>query len=158
MCGEPKLLRLGALNLHVHVGLIEGLLHPKIDRTRLLELWGFHYRIEVYTPAQKRRYGYYTLPILHRGRLVGRLDPKAHRAGGVLEIRRIHLEEGIEPQPNIVDGLVTALTAFARWQQLDRVEIGETNPPELASLLNAELAIRRSTTTGLEPSGTLLAP
>jgi uncharacterized protein len=128
------------------------------DRTRLLELWGFHYRIEVYTPALKRRYGYYTLPILHRGRLVGRLDPKAHRADGVLEIRRIHLEEGIEPVPDLVDGLVTALTDFAGWQQLDRVETGESDPPELASLLKAELTVRRSTTTGLEPSGTLLAP
>jgi uncharacterized protein YcaQ len=128
------------------------------DRSRLLELWGFHYRIEVYTPAPKRRYGYYTLPILHQGRLVGRLDPKAHRADGVLEIRRIHLEEGGEPLPDLVHGLVTALTNFAGWQQVDRVEIGESDPSELASLLKAELTVRRSTTTGLEPSGTLLAP
>src|SRR3712207_130826 len=49
------------------------------DRARALELFGFEYRIEVYTPAAKRRYGYYSLPILHRGALVGRLDAKAHR-------------------------------------------------------------------------------
>ncbi|HEU0163838.1 MAG TPA: crosslink repair DNA glycosylase YcaQ family protein, partial [Thermomicrobiales bacterium] len=45
------------------------------NRPRGEQLWDFHYRIEVYTPAHKRVYGYYSLPILHRGKIVGRLDP-----------------------------------------------------------------------------------
>ena len=53
-------------------------------RGRMEDLWGFHYRIEVYTPAPKRVYGYYTLPILHRGRLVGRLDPSLDRKNRLL--------------------------------------------------------------------------
>lgn len=128
------------------------------DRTRLLELWGFHYRIEVYTPAPKRRYGYYTLPILHWGRLVGRLDPKAHRGDGILKIRRIHLEEGIEPTPDLVDGMAHTLEDFARWQQLEHVELGESDPVELASLLRTQLTMRRSAASEQEASGTFLAP
>lgn len=116
------------------------------DRARLLELWNFHYRIEVYTPAANRRYGYFTLPILHRGRLVGRLDPKAHRASGVLEIRRIHLEEGVEPESHLIDGLSRTLASFARWQQLDTVEIGASDPPVLAPLLRERLADDRTGT------------
>ncbi len=109
------------------------------DRARLFDLWGFHYRIEVYTPAAKRRYGYYTLPVLHRGRLVGRLDPKAHRASGVLEIRQIHLEAGVEPAPDLVNGLANAVAAFAIWQNLTTVEIGHSEPSALAALLRERL-------------------
>ena len=58
------------------------------DRRRAGELFGFDYQIECYTPAAKRRYGYFSLPILHRGALVGRLDPKAHRKQGIFEVKR----------------------------------------------------------------------
>src|SRR3712207_3314333 len=61
------------------------------DRARALELFGFEYRIEVYTPAARRRYGYYSLPILHHGALVGRLDAKAHRKDGIFEVKALHL-------------------------------------------------------------------
>lgn len=63
-------------------------------RLRASELFGFDYLIECYTPAEKRIYGYFTLPILHRGQLVGRLDPKAHRATGVFEVKALHLGNG----------------------------------------------------------------
>lgn len=53
------------------------------DRRRALELFNFDYRLECYTPKEKRRYGYFTLPVLHRGELVGRIDAKAHRRRGV---------------------------------------------------------------------------
>ena len=68
------------------------------QRKRAAELLDFRYTIEIYVPAAKRKYGYYVLPILHEGRLVGRLDPKLHRDRGVLEIRALHLE------PNFVPG------------------------------------------------------
>src|SRR6266851_6048192 len=61
-------------------------------RDRVSRLFGFDYRIEVYTPGPKRVHGYYTLPILHHGHLIGRLDAKAHRAEGLLEIRHAHFE------------------------------------------------------------------
>jgi uncharacterized protein YcaQ len=65
------------------------------DRARASALFGFDYRIECYTPAEKRRYGYFTLPILHNGALVGRLDPKAHRREGLFEVKVLHLEPGL---------------------------------------------------------------
>ena len=67
------------------------------QRKRAAELLDFRYTVEIYVPAAKRKYGYYVLPILHDGRLVGRLDPKLHRDRGLLEIRALHLEPGFEP-------------------------------------------------------------
>ena len=58
------------------------------DRKRASELFGFDYRIECYTPAAKRRFGYFVLPLLNRGRLVGRMDAKAHRQIGERPIHR----------------------------------------------------------------------
>ncbi len=61
-------------------------------RDRVTRLFGFDYRIEVYTPGPQRVHGYYTLPLLHHGHLIGRLDAKAHRAERTLEIRHSHFE------------------------------------------------------------------
>lgn len=83
-------------------------------RQRVSALFGFDYRIEVYTPGPRRRYGYYVLPILHEGRLVGRLDPKLHRAEGRLEVRALHLEPGVEEESVLAGtaGAVRSLAAF----------------------------------------------
>jgi uncharacterized protein YcaQ len=56
-------------------------------------------RIEVYTPAPKRKYGYFTLPILYNNALIGRIDPKAHRKVGIFEVKALHLEPGVGPAP-----------------------------------------------------------
>src|SRR5207245_2731985 len=61
-------------------------------RDRVARLFGFDYRIQVYTPGPKRLHGYYTLPILHDGHLIGRVDAKAHRAEGRLDARGVHFE------------------------------------------------------------------
>src|SRR3546814_3108356 len=62
------------------------------DRARALAMFDFEYTIECYTPAPKRRYGYFVLPILHRGRLIGRLDAQAHRDIGQFEVKALFLE------------------------------------------------------------------
>ena len=61
-------------------------------RERTRRLFGLDYKIEVYTPGHKRVHGYYVLPILCDGQLIGRLDAKTHRAAGVLEVKRVHFE------------------------------------------------------------------
>ena len=61
-------------------------------RERTRRLFGFDYTLEVYTPGHKRVHGYYSLPIFHDGQLVGRLDPKTHRAERRLEVRAVHFE------------------------------------------------------------------
>jgi len=100
-------------------------------RKRASELFGFDYLIECYTPAEKRIYGYFTLPILHRGELVGRLDPKAHRSVGYFEVKSLHLEPGFEPTDCFVHDLAETLTGFAAWHGTPEVRITCTNPPEL---------------------------
>jgi len=73
-------------------------------RERVRRLFGFDYRIEVYTPGAERVHGYYTLPILHDGRLIGRVDAKAHRAERRLEVRHVHFEPGFAEATAPTDG------------------------------------------------------
>jgi uncharacterized protein YcaQ len=110
------------------------------DRTRAAQLFDFDYRIECYTPEAKRRYGYFTLPILRRGALIGRLDPKAHRQAGRFEVKSLHLEPGITPTAALVADLAAALRRCAAWHATPAITLGATNPPELAEPLCAALA------------------
>lgn len=108
-------------------------------RERAEQLFGFAYKIETYTPADQRRYGYFTLPILHRGRLVGRLDPKAHRKEGVLEVRRLHLEPGVKPGTRLAGAVRKTLDDFALWQGLSEVVVRESDPPVFRELVMSGL-------------------
>ncbi len=107
------------------------------DRQRGRELFGFDYRIEVYTPEAKRRYGYFTLPILHRGALVGRLCPKAHRKEGIFEVRQLHLEPGVAITDALVAEVGGAVKACAAWHGTPQVVIRESNPPDLGPAIQA---------------------
>ncbi len=93
------------------------------QRRRAEELLGFSYRVEIYVPRNKRVHGYYTMPILHEGRLVGRLDPKLHRDRAVLEIRSIHLEPGVERSDRLraaLWGALDDLAAFLGARDIER--------------------------------------
>jgi uncharacterized protein YcaQ len=107
------------------------------DRKRLIAMFGMDYKIEVYTPEAKRKYGYFTLPILHGNRMVGRLDPKAHRAQGRFEVKAIHLEPGVEIDEGLVHGLAGAIREFADWHGTPQVEIGKSDPAPLSDALRA---------------------
>lgn len=109
------------------------------DRRRALELFGFDYRIECYTPAPKRRYGYFTLPILHRGNLVGRLDAKAHRSSKHFEVKALHLEPGVPLDDTLATELAAALNACAAWHQTPHVTITHCEPPEFGPMLEQAL-------------------
>ena len=109
------------------------------DRTRASELFGFDYKIEVYTPAARRRYGYYSLPILHGGALVGRLDAKAHRKEGIFEVKVIHLEPHVPVSDELVASLAGALRACASWHATPGVLVRSSDPPELAGALGSML-------------------
>ncbi len=83
------------------------------DRARTLQLFGFDYKIEIYTPAAKRKYGYYVLPILYGDRLIGRLDPALDRASGRLAINAIYAEPGAPAAAGpAVAAAVRTLAAF----------------------------------------------
>lgn len=94
------------------------------DRKRAEQLFDFSYRLECYTPAPKRQYGYFVLPLLYRGQLVGRMDAKMHRQTGVLEVISLWLQDGIKLTASLQKGLRQAITDFAGWQQATRVTLG----------------------------------
>lgn len=91
------------------------------DRRRAWELFDFDYRLECYVPQPKRQFGYFVLPILHRGRLLGRLDAKAHRTDGVFEIRRIALEQWAAPDEATCVALAQVVHRLAQWHGCAKV-------------------------------------
>ncbi len=95
------------------------------DRKRAEQFFDFSYRLECYTPAPKRQYGYFVLPLLHKGQLVGRMDAKMHRKAGELEIISLYLEEGTRVTAGLEKGLRAAITEFAAWQGATRVRLGQ---------------------------------
>ena len=108
-------------------------------RDRVARLFGFDYRIEVYTPGPERVHGYYTLPILHGGQLIGRVDAKTHRAERRLEVRHAHFEPWFaasEPPP-------------AGWGRVDQDEalagVGEALRSLAAFVGAGEVGLRRVT-------------
>jgi uncharacterized protein YcaQ len=87
-------------------------------RGRAQALFGFDYKIEVYVPAAKRRHGYYALPILHDGRLIGRLDAKNHREERELRVNSVHFES--PPSDAERSGLAAALDSLAVFLGAER--------------------------------------
>ena len=83
-------------------------------RPRNERLFDFHYRIEIYTPKEKRKFGYYVLPFMMNGELVGRVDLKADRANSKLLVQSVHTEKGIK-RASINGALTDELRALANW-------------------------------------------
>lgn len=105
-------------------------------RPRVERLFGFHYRIEIYTPAPKRQYGYYVWPFLMDGRLVGRVDLKADRTAGALQVVGAFSEPDEDPR-RIAEPLAAELTSMAGWLGLGAVMVGERG--DLAPSVRAAL-------------------
>lgn len=93
-------------------------------RPRVERLFGFEYRIEIYTPAPKRRFGYYVWPFLLDGRLVGRVDLKADRTAGALNVVGAFAEDG-QDSARVASALAGELQTMASWLGLAGVAVGE---------------------------------
>jgi uncharacterized protein YcaQ len=106
------------------------------DRQRALDLFHFDYKIEVYTPAPRRKYGYFTLPILYNNALIGRIDPKAHRKEGIFEVKALHLEPGVVVDETLVAEVKSALQACAAWHKTPQVVVRYASEPGLADRLS----------------------
>jgi uncharacterized protein YcaQ len=104
------------------------------ERDRALRMFGFHYRIEIYTPAPKRIYGYYTLPLLIDDQLVGRIDLKNDRQAKVLRVQSAWREDGATVD---VERTLGVLRELAAWQGCDTIEVVDRGDlaPELKRAL-----------------------
>jgi uncharacterized protein YcaQ len=113
------------------------------ERERALRLFGFHYRIEIYTPAPKRVYGYYTLPVLVDDSLVARIDLKSDRQNRVLRVQSAWREEdagaGVGAAADSWGRVAALLRETALWQGLDGIEVMDRG--DLAAALAAELGL-----------------
>ncbi len=101
------------------------------DRERASSLFDFDYRLECYTPEPKRLYGYFVLPILCCGELIGRLDAKAHRADGVFEVKALHTQPGAKWTLAQIDAVAQAIAKSAHWHNTPTVRIIQTQPAGL---------------------------
>lgn len=93
------------------------------ERSRVQRLFGFHYRIEIYKPQSQRQYGYYVLPFLCDGRLRARVDLKADRAAGILQVLGVYGEAGEKTPGRIIQALTDELRRLAGWLELERIQI-----------------------------------
>jgi uncharacterized protein YcaQ len=105
-------------------------------RDRTERLFDFHYRIEIYVPEPKRRFGYYVLPFLLDGELVGRVDLKADRQAGVLRVQAAHVEAGRDPL-RVASAMAGELETMAGWLGLGDVAVVRRGDlaPTLASAI-----------------------
>ncbi|MBV8375735.1 MAG: YcaQ family DNA glycosylase [Verrucomicrobia bacterium] len=110
------------------------------ERRRPERLFGFRYRIEIYTPAHKREHGYYVLPFLLRDRLVARVDLKADRQQGQLLVLSALAEPNVD-RLKAAGALADELALLARWVGLEQIAVadrGNLAAPLKSALSNAE--------------------
>jgi uncharacterized protein len=110
------------------------------DRERVSVMFDFDYRIECYVPEPKRQYGYYVLPILHHGALIGRLDAKAHRADGTFEVKSLYLEKSVTADRSVAEPIASAIRECAAWHRTPDVTIGRCEPRGFARVLKDALS------------------
>jgi uncharacterized protein len=102
-------------------------------------LWGFKQLLECYKPAADRVYGYFSFPILHKNRLVGRFDPKLERKSGLLHLNALYLEPNIELDDELVAGVATAMRDFLSWHSAKSLKIDKSDPAAFGEKLKSAL-------------------
>jgi uncharacterized protein YcaQ len=114
------------------------------DRERASALFDFDYRLECYTPEPKRVYGYFVLPILCRGELIGRLDAKAHRTDGVFEVKALYAQPDQAWNDEQIHAVAQAIQECAVWHGTPSVQFAATRPHRLKAALRKLIAHRNN--------------
>ncbi len=110
-------------------------------RERDEAFWGFRQRLEAYSPAHKRIYGYYCLPILHKDRLVGRFDPKLERKTGLLRVKALYLEPGVEPDEELLSAIASTMRDFMLFHRASDLLIEKSDPDFFAGKLLSQMVV-----------------
>ena len=108
------------------------------DRERNRKIFDFDYTWEVYTPAEKRKWGYYILPILWKGRIVGRVDPKIDRASGTLLLHSLTMEKEMEKEADAVQvapAIAEAIQELAIFLGATRIQLPKNLPESIGGFL-----------------------
>ncbi len=119
------------------------------DRERAAALFGFDYRLECYTPEPKRVFGYFVLPILCRGQLIGRLDAKAHRSQGVFEVKSLFMQAGMTWSETQVQDVARAIWECAQWHGTPEVRITGAQNTQVAGALRRSFKTIKTESLGI---------
>lgn len=148
--GEVYFIETGALerrlpNLSNRLQILSPFDNSVIQRDRLKHLFQYDYQIECYVPEAKRKYGYFSLPLLFRGVFIGRMDCKAHRKIRLLEIKFLHLESSFEQKnldnDQLIGAFIDAIDSFRQFQQCDSVSLTALSSTALAVPLRTALKL-----------------
>lgn len=110
-----------------------------INRRRIKELFNFDYQLECYLPAEKRRYGYFSLPLLFGDALIGRLDAKAERRNERLQINNLVLEPDVRVDDQLIGALARGIAHFSAQNHCVVVNLAKCSPDHLKVPLTNEL-------------------
>ena len=106
------------------------------NRKRTQLLFDFSYQSEIYTPKEKRRFGYYVMPILHGDRLIGRIDPALNRTQPTLVINAIHIEPDVQITSEIDQAVANAIQELAHFLGATAIAYSQQVPQGWKHLLS----------------------
>ena len=110
------------------------------ERDYPLRIWDFDYKIEAYTPVEKRKYGYFALPILDRNLFIGRSDMKVHRKDQKLELKTLFFEENFEFDDQFSYRFSNGLNLFKKFHQCEELVINHCSHPKILDEINERLS------------------
>jgi len=111
-----------------------------IHRNRVQDLFKFDYKLECYTPKEKRNFGYFCLPILYKDSLIGRVDCKAHRKIGEFELVNLHLESKTINLDQFIPHFARIVHRFAKFNGCQSIRVSNVTPKKLTSVFRKALS------------------
>jgi hypothetical protein len=105
------------------------------------QLWNFRHCLEAYIPEPKRQWGYFCLSILHKGRMVGKFDPKLERNTGLLRLKALYLEPGVALDEELLHDVATAMVDFMRFHKAKDLVVEKSQPAEFGEKIIVHLRL-----------------